>query len=194
MTKGRLEAFSDGVIAIIITIMVLELHAPEGFTPHDLLPVLPKFLGYILSFVFVGIYWNNHHHLFQVVRHVSGRVLWSNMFLLFCLSVVPFTTDWMSEHHTQPFPVALYGINLLACGIAYTLLTRALLKVNGAETGLAEALGEDWKGKTSLAFYVASLPLAYVQPGLALACYVCVALMWFVPDKRMERVMAHKEE
>ena len=192
MTKGRVEAFSDGVIAIIITIMVLELHPPQGSSPHDLLHVLPKFLGYTMSFVYVAIYWNNHHHLMAVVRHVNGRVLWLNMLLLFFLSIVPFTTDWMTEHHAEPFPVALYGINLLACAIAFTLLLRGLLKVNGPETGLAEAVGKDWKGNISLLFYIASLPFAYVDVRFAFACYITVALIWFVPDTRIERVLIRK--
>ena len=193
MTKGRLEAFSDGVIAIIITIMVLELRPPEGATPHDLLPILPKFLGYTLSFVFVGIYWNSHHHMLAVVRHVNGAVLWYNMLLLFTLSLVPFTTSWMSEHHAEAFPVALYGFNLLACAIAFTFLTSALLRVNGPETGLATALGKNWKGKLSLVFYVLALLLAFVHVWLALACYITVALIWFAPDPRMERVLTHQQ-
>lgn len=194
MTKGRVEAFSDGVIAIIITIMVLELHPPEGSTARDLLPVVPKFLGYVMSFVYVGIYWNNHHHLFAVVKHVSGRVMWTNMLLLFFLSVVPFTTNWMTEHPHEAFPVALYGVNFLCCAISFTLVVRALLACNGPETGLAAALGRDWKAYVSIMLYVASIPLAYASVWAAFACYITVALIWFVPDKRMERVLIKQAE
>jgi len=190
VTKGRVEAFSDGVIAIIITIMVLELHPPEGTTLADLQPVLPKMLGYVLSFLYVGNYWNNHHHLMQVVRHVRGGVLWANMHLLFWLSVIPFTTAWMSEHHASPVPTALYGGNLLLCGIAYTILVRALLRVNPPETGLAEAIGKDWKGWASLAGYSLAIPIAFFNRWISVAIYVSVALLWFIPDSRIERVLA----
>lgn len=189
MTKGRLEAFSDGVLAIVITIMVLELHPPEGASFADLSTVLPKFLGYVLSFVFVGIYWINHHHLMQVVRRISGAVLWLNIHLLFWLSVIPFTTAWMSEHHAAPAPVALYGLNLLMCGFAYTLLVRSLLRVNPPETGLREAIGNDWKGWVSLGAYAAAISLAFVNRWISVALYVCVALLWFIPDSRMERAL-----
>lgn len=189
VTKGRVEAFSDGVIAIIITIMVLELHPPEGISFGDLAPVLPKLLGYVLSFIFVGIYWNNHHHLMQVVRHVRGAVLWCNMHLLFWLSVIPFSTAWMSEHHAAPATVVLYGANLLMCGVAYTILVQSLLKVNPPETGLAEAVGKDWKGWISVAGYALGIALAYVNQWISVALYVSVALLWLVPDTRMERVL-----
>ena len=189
MTKGRVEAFSDGVIAIIITIMVLELRPPEGTSLADLGPVLPKALGYVLSFVFVAIYWNNHHHLMQAVRHVRGGVLWANMHLLFWLSVIPFTTAWMSEQHAAPVPTALYGGNLLLCGFAYTLLVRALLKVNPPETGLAEAIGKDWKGWVSLAGYAIGIAMAPFNEWISVALYVSVALLWLVPDTRIERVL-----
>ncbi|MEP6834137.1 MAG: TMEM175 family protein [Gemmatimonas sp.] len=192
MTKGRVEAFSDGVIAIIITIMVLELHPPEGTALSDLAPVLPKILGYVLSFAYVGIYWNNHHHLMQLVRHVRGGVLWANMHLLFWLSVIPFTTAWMSEHHAAPVPTALYGGNLIMCGIAYTILVRALISVNPPETGLAEAIGNDWKGWVSVGGYALAIPLAFFNRWISVAIYVSIALLWFVPDTRIERVL-HKQ-
>ena len=194
MTKGRVEAFSDGVIAIIITIMVLELRPPEGTTFSDLQPVLPKMLGYVLSFVYVGIYWNNHHHLMQAVRHVSGNVLWANMHLLFWLSVIPFTTAWMSEHHAAPVPSALYGVNLWMCAVAFTILVRALLKVNPPETGLEEAIGNDWKGRASLAGYTVAIPLAFLNQWISVAIYIAVALVWFVPDPRIERVLVKQKQ
>ncbi|MDQ6611198.1 MAG: TMEM175 family protein, partial [Gemmatimonadota bacterium] len=156
---------------------------------HALLPVLPKFLGYALSFVYVAIYWNNHHHLMAAARTVSGRILWLNMLLLFCLSIVPFTTAWMTEHPSSAFPVALYGMNLLACAIAFTLLLRGLLAVNGPDSGLAAAIGNDWKGNVSLLFYIAALPLAYIQVSLAFSCYIIVATIWFIPDPRLERIL-----
>lgn len=191
MTKGRVEAFSDGVIAVIITIMVLELHPPEGTSFTDLKPVLPKVLAYVLSFVFVGIYWNSHHHLMAVVKNVRGWVLWTNMHLLFWLSVIPFTTAWMSEHGAAPIPVALYGANLLMCGIAFSFLVSSLLKANIGDSEVAEAISPDWKSWSSLACYVVAIPLAYFNhEQISIALYIAVALTWFIPDARIERVMA----
>ena len=187
MHKGRLEAFSDGVIAIVITIMVLELRVPEEGTLAALRPLVPKLLSYVLSFTFIGVYWNNHHHLLHAVRHVSGRVLWANLHLLFWLSLVPFATGWMGEHGFLPVPVALYGAVLLMAGVAYTLLARALVAANGADSDLARALGRDVKGKLSVALYAVAIPLSFAATWLAIAIYVAVALMWFVPDRRIER-------
>ena len=188
MTKGRLEAFSDGVLAIIITIMVLELRPPHGAHLADLRPLLPKFLSYVLSFTFVALYWNNHHHLFQVVRQVDGRILWANVHLLFWLSLVPFVTAWMGENHFAGLPVAAYGIVLLSAAIAYYILTRVLLARHGADSPLAQALGKDFKGKVSIAIYAVAIVGAFANPHAACALYVIVALMWLVPDRRMERV------
>ncbi|MDT9002431.1 TMEM175 family protein [Paucibacter sp. APW11] len=186
MGKGRLEAFSDGVIAIIITIMVLELKVPHGADLAALLPLTPVLLSYVLSFIYVGIYWNNHHHLLHTVKQVSGATLWANLHLLFWLSLIPFVTGWMGENHWQPLPVALYGGVLLMCAIAYTLLTLSLLKTHGRDSLLAQALGRDRKGKASLAIYVCALPLAFVHVWLAIALYMVVALIWLVPDRRIE--------
>ena len=189
MHKNRLEAFSDGVLAIIITIMVLELKVPHGTDPALLQPLLPVFLSYALSFIYVGIYWNNHHHLFQAVKQVKGGVLWSNLHLLFWLSLFPFVTGWMGENHFATGPVALYGGVLLMAAIAYQILTRLLLACHGPESDLAKALGRDLKGRGSVALYAAGIVLAFVQPGLALALYVVVAGIWLVPDRRFERVL-----
>ncbi len=190
MTKGRLEAFTDGVIAVIITIMVLEMKVPHGVEPAALLPVLPVFLTYVLSFVFIGIYWNNHHHMFHAVHHISGAVLWANLHLLFWLSLVPFVTGWMGENHFQAVPVAAYGVVLLCSAFAYTILTRTLLAVHEKDSTLAKALGKDFKGYISLAIYVASLAFAFVQPWIACAGYVLVACIWIVPDRRFEKLLA----
>ena len=187
MTKGRLEAFSDGVIAIIITIMVLELHVPEGTEWAALLPLAPKFLSYLLSFVFVGIYWNNHHHLMHIVQRVNGRVLWANMHLLFWLSLVPFATGWLGENELASLPVAAYGFVLLMAGFAYFLLTRALLAHHGNDSLLASAIGTDYKGYASLVFYATAIVLSFVNPWIALAEYLIVAVMWFIPDPRIEK-------
>jgi uncharacterized membrane protein len=188
MTRGRLEAFSDGVLAIIITIMVLELRPPHGSSLADLRPLVPKFLSYVLSFIFLGIYWNNHHHLFQVVRQVNGRVLWANMHLLFWLSLIPFTTAWMGENHFAGTPVAAYGMVLLCAAISYYILSLTLLACHDADSPLAQALGKDFKGKISIALYVAAIVGAFFYPLAACALYACVAMMWLVPDQRMERV------
>jgi uncharacterized membrane protein len=190
MGTGRLEAFSDGVIAIIITIMVLELRPPHGTHLDDLRPVLPAFLSYLLSFVYLGIYWNNHHHMLHVTRRVDGRVLWSNLLLLFWLSLVPFTTSWMGENHVAPTPTALYGVVLLLAAISYTLLQGVIVRLEGPESTLASAIGSDLKGKLSLVGYAAAIPLAFVREWLAWSLYVGVALMWLVPDRRIERRIA----
>ena len=189
MHKGRLEAFSDGVIAIIITIMVLEMKVPHGEDWATLVPLLPVFVSYILSFANVGIYWNNHHHLLQAAKHVDGRVLWANLHLLFWLSLMPFVTGWMGENHFAPIPVALYGIDLLMSGIAYYLLVHALLAVNGQDSALARAIGKDFKGRISVAVYVGAIALAFVRAEISMALYVAVAIMWFVPDRRIERTI-----
>jgi TMEM175 potassium channel family protein len=192
VSKGRLEAFSDGVIAIIITIMVLEMRAPHGAALSDLRPLVPVFLSYVLSFVFVGIYWNNHHHLCQAVRHVSGGVLWANLHLLFWLSLIPFVTSWMGENHAAPLPVAVYGVVLLAAGIAYYILVHALLAHHEKDSPLAKAVGDDFKGRISVMIYAVAIPVAFVSSWIALALYVTVALMWLIPDRRIERTLAER--
>jgi uncharacterized membrane protein len=190
MSKGRIEAFSDGVIAILITIMVLELKAPTGAGLGALRPLVPDLLSYLLSFVMLGIYWNNHHHLLQVVDAVDGRVLWANLHLLFWLSLIPFVTRWMGENHFATLPVAVYGAVLLLAAIAYFILTRVLLTLHTTDSVLATALGRDSKGKISLVVYLAAVPLSFVDPRLALALYVLVAVIWLVPDRRIERTLA----
>ncbi|SRR6266550_168240 len=189
MTKNRMEAFSDGVIAIIITIMVLELKAPHGTDLTALTPLVPIFLSYVLSFVFLGIYWNNHHHLLHAVAHVDGRILWANLHLLFWLSLVPFVTAWMGENQFARGPVALYGAVMLFAAIAYFILVRALLSHHGRDSVLATALGGDFKGKISMAIYVVAIPLALVKWWLACALYVLVSIMWLVPDRRIEKTL-----
>jgi TMEM175 potassium channel family protein len=189
MGKGRLETFSDGVIAILITIMVLELRPPAGAALAALLPLVPIFLSYVLSFVFLGIYWNNHHHLFQVVRQVNGRVLWANLHLLFWLSLIPFVTAWMGENNFAAWPVALYGVVLLLAACAYFLLVRSLLALHGNDSTLAIALGSDFKGKISIVIYAIAIPLAFIVSLLSCALYVLVAIIWFIPDRRIERVL-----
>ena len=190
MHKGRLEAFSDGVIAIIITIMVLELKAPHEADWAALRPLLPVFLSYVLSFAYVGIYWNNHHHLLQVVKHVDGRVLWANLHLLFWLSLIPFITGWMGENNFATIPVALYGVVLLLCAISYTFLTWALIACHEKNSTLALAVGSDRKGKISLGSYVIAIALAFVNPWIACAIFVVVAIIWFIPDQRIEKIIA----
>jgi uncharacterized membrane protein len=189
MSKGRLEAFSDGVIAIIITVMVLGLTPPRGADLAALLPLAPALLSYLLSFVFLAIYWNNHHHLFQAIKHVDGRVLWANMHLLFWLSLVPFVTGWMGENQFAAWPVALYGALLLLAGLAYFILTQTLLSIHGPDSVLATALGRDIKGKASLVFYLVAIPLAFVNSWLAFAIYGMVAVMWLIPDRRIEKTL-----
>ena len=186
MSKNRMEAFSDGVMAILITIMVLELAAPEEPTLAALLTVLPTFVSYVLSFVLLGIYWNNHHHLLQAVERVDGRVLWANLHLLFWLSLISFTTAWMGENDFAALPVALYGANLLLAAVAYFLLTRALVAGHGPDSLLAQAVGGDIKGKVSLVIYAVALPLAFVSRWLAVGLYVLVMVLWLVPDRRIE--------
>jgi uncharacterized membrane protein len=190
MSKGRLEAFSDGVIAIIITIMVLELTIPHEPGLGALRPLIPKFLSYVLSFIYIGIYWNNHHHLLQAVRQVNGRILWANMNLLFWLSLIPFVTGWMGENHFAARPVALYGVVLLLTGFAYVILTRTLIIYQGADSTLAIAVGRDFKGKVSLVLYAAAISLSFVNSWFACALYVLVAVMWFIPDRRIEKALA----
>jgi uncharacterized membrane protein len=187
MTKGRMEAFSDGVVAILITIMVLELGVPHGARLEDLAPLGPVFLSYVLSFINLGIYWNNHHHLLQAAHHVNGRVLWANMHLLFWLSLVPFGTAWMGENSFAAIPVAAYGVVLLAAALAYYLLVRALIAREGTDSVLAEAVGNDRKGKASPLFYAIAIPIALVAPWVSFVIYVLVAAIWFVPDLRIER-------
>ncbi len=192
MHKGRLEAFSDGVIAIIITIMVLELKTPHGVELAALHPLWPIFLSYVLSFIFIGIYWNNHHHLLQAAEKVNGRILWANLHLLFWLSLTPFATAWMGENHFAPWPVALYGAVLMFSGIAYHLLSRALLSHHGNQSCLAAAIGTDFKGKISVGIYLLGICLSHLSPWLAYSLYVLVAILWLIPDRRIERVMNEK--
>jgi uncharacterized membrane protein len=189
MGKDRLAAFSDGVIAIIITIMVLELKVPPGGDWAALTGLVPNFLGYGLSFVYVAIYWNNHHHLLHTCTHVDGLILWANSHLLFWLSLVPFATGWMGEHYLSPVPTALYGVSLLLPAIAYYLLQKAITRTQGAGSTLATALGNDFKGKISPVLYVGAIALAFVSPWLSLALYALVALMWLIPDRRIEQAL-----
>jgi len=186
MTTNRMEAFSDGVIAIIITIMVLELRPPHDTSPAGLRPLLPVMGSYVMSFIYLGIYWNNHHHLLHVTQHIDGRALWANLHLLFWLSLVPFVTAWMGENHFSQWPVALYGVVLLMSAIAYTILVFTLLAAPGNEL-LASALGSDFKGKISIVIYIAGIGLSFVNPWIGLATYVAVAVMWLIPDRRIEK-------
>jgi len=187
MSRGRLEAFSDGVLAIVITIMVLELRPPEGATFDDLFALWPKFLSYAMSFAYIGIYWVNHHHLLQSVHSVNGKVLWANLHLLFWLSLVPFTTAWMGEHNFATIPTAVYGASLITPAIAFSFLVAAIVRVPGHPSPLAEEMGRDIKGKISIVAYVLSVPVALVVPVLAIAIFVAVAALWIVPDPRFER-------
>lgn len=189
MNKQRLEAFSDGVIAIIITIMVLELKVPHGASLADLVPLIPIFVGYVLSFVFVAIYWNNHHHMLQATQKVDGKILWANTHLLFWLSLIPFTTGWMGEHAMAATPVVLYGINLLCCAISYTILSKLLVSHHGPESHLANALGSDTKGFVSLALYIIGVITAFWWPIIAYIIYATVALIWLIPDRRIEKAL-----
>jgi uncharacterized membrane protein len=193
MNKNRLEAFSDGVLAIVLTIMVLELKVPHGESMAALSQLWPVFLSYVLSFVYVGIYWNNHHHLLHTIRSVNGAVLWSNLHLLFWLSLLPFTTGWMGENHFGQWPTTLYGINLLLCALAYYILQTVLVRHHGADSLLAKALGSDLKGKSSPLFYVVGIVLAaFGYPWIGMGFFVAMALLWLVPDKRMEKALAGK--
>ena len=188
MHKGRIEAFSDGVIAIIITIMVLEIKVPHGHDLEALAPLFPVFLSYVLSFANVGIYWNNHHHMFQAVKHVTGGVLWANLHLLFWLSLMPFATGFMGENEFAAIPVALYAFDLAMCAIAYTILALTLARIHGKDSDFAKAMGSDTKGKISLAAYIAAIPFAFISPIISLGLMLMVALIWFVPDTRFAKI------
>ena len=189
MGKNRLEAFSDGVIAIIITIMVLELKVPHGVDLAALQPLVPVFLSYVLSFIYLGIYWNNHHHMLHTLHRVTGPILWANLNLLFWLSLVPFTTGWMGENHFANVPTALYGAVLLAAAISYYILQQIIIASQGADSLLRRAIGRDWKGRVSPVIYTAAVLLAWWQRWLALALYALVALIWLIPDRRIERTV-----
>jgi uncharacterized membrane protein len=193
MGKGRMEAFSDGVIAIIITIMVLEMKVPHGVTPASLLPLVPVFLSYVLSFVYVGIYWNNHHHMLHACRKVTGSILWANLHLLFWLSLFPFATGWMGENHFAPLPSALYGAVLLLAACAYWLLQQRIIAAEGPSSVLRTAVGSDWKGKLSPLLYITAIASTFWSRWIAQALYVAVALIWLIPDRRIESALARKE-
>lgn len=184
-----MEAFSDGVIAILITIMVLELHVPHEASLEALRPLFPTFLSYVLSFIYLGIYWNNHHHLIQAVQHVNGRVLWANLHLLFWLSLIPFVTAWMGDNHFASLPAALYGVVLVFAGVSYFILTQALIGLHGRQSRLAVALGTDFKGKISVALYLCAIPFAFVNPWIACGVYFGVAIIWLIPDRRIEKTL-----
>ncbi|MEA2663327.1 MAG: potassium channel family protein [Candidatus Eremiobacteraeota bacterium] len=190
---ARLEAFSDGVIAVIITIMVLELKPPHGTDLASLRTILPTLAAYVLSFVFIGIYWNNHHHMLRAARGIDGRAMWANLHLLFWLSLVPFTTNWLGEHPSAPLPTALYALVLLFDAVAYTLLQNALIAANRTDTTFADAVRSDFKGKISLVLYVCAIGFAFVSPWISDLLFVVVAVIWFVPDRRFERVIAARE-
>jgi|SRR5581483_1197757 len=194
MHKGRLEAFSDGVIAIIITIMVLELHAPKSTDLRGLQPLVPVLLSYVLSFVFIGIYWNNHHHMLQASRQVNGATLWANLHLLFWLSLVPLATSWLGQTNFAAIPVAAYGVVLFMAGAAYWTLARVLIHYHGKDSPLARAIGVDWKGTLSMALYATGIGLSFLHARLACAIYVIVALLWLIPDRRIERTISHPVE
>ncbi|MBS0254017.1 MAG: DUF1211 domain-containing protein [Proteobacteria bacterium] len=187
MTKGRLEAFTDGVIAIIITVMVLEIKVPHGASLADLAPLTGTFVSYVLSFLYVGIYWNNHHHTLHASRSIDGAVQWANLHLIFWLSLLPFTTGWVGENHFARIPMFFYGLNLLLAALAYTIFTRCLVRHHGRDSALAQAFGRDWKGKLSLALYVLGMALTFLNPWAGFACYIAVALVWFIPDPRMRQ-------
>jgi uncharacterized membrane protein len=193
MSKGRLEAFSDGVIAIIITIMVLELKVPHGGGVEDLEPLLPVFLSYVLSFAYVGIYWNNHHHLLHACTTVTGGMLWANLHLLFWLSLLPFATAWMGENHFAPAPTALYGVVLLLAAIAYVILQRSIIRAQGPDSILQKAIGQDWKGKVSPALYLTGIVVALFSPMVADAMFVIAALLWLIPDRRIEKTLSQPD-
>ncbi|WP_295652764.1 TMEM175 family protein [uncultured Mucilaginibacter sp.] len=193
MNKGRLEAFSDGVIAIIITIMVLELHVPKTDTLADLVSLWPIFLTYLLSFVYVGIYWNNHHHTMQVVKSVNGTILWANLHLLFWLSVIPFVTEWMGQSHFTKWPVVVYGCVLIMNAIAYSILVFALIRHHGKDSLLAKAIGDDRKGKLSLVIYSVAIAVSFFCSWVGFSLYIVVACIWFIPDRRIERKVVHEE-
>jgi uncharacterized membrane protein len=184
---SRTEAFSDGVMAVIITIMALELRAPEGATLEAVRGRLPGLLVYLLSFVIIGIYWNNHHHLLRAAERISGAAMWANLFLLFCLSLIPVQTEWLRDEYRHPLPAAAYGTVALAAGVGYSILARALIRANGPDSAVAAAIGSDRKGYASLALYAAGVGLAFVSPWIAYGCYVAVAVLWFIPDRRFTR-------
>ena len=186
MTKGRLEAFSDAVIAILITIMVLELKIPHGADLESIRPLLPVFLTYVLSFIYLGIYWNNHHHMFHATDRINGKILWANMNLLFWLSLIPFTTGWMGENHFAPLPTSAYGVVLLLAALSYTILQTLIISHQGEHSKLEEAVGKDSKGKLSMLLYIVAIPLAFVNQWISDGLYILVALMWLVPDRRIE--------
>jgi len=194
MSKGRMEAFSDGVFAVIITIMVLEMKSPHGTSLETLMPLIPVFSSYVLSFIYVGIYWTNHHHLLQAVQHVAGGVLWANLHLLFWLSLTPFATAWMGENPLAPWPVALYGAVLLFASIAYFILTKRLIAHQRAGSVLAKSIGGDRKGRVSMVVYIGAIPLAFLQPLLACLCYALVAVMWLIPDRRIEKAIGNNAD
>ncbi len=195
MGKGRVEAFSDGVIAIIITVMLLEIKVPHGDKLNLLKPVAPVFISYILSFIYLGIYWNNHHHMMHSVQHVNGKVLWANTHLLFWLSLIPFATAWMGENNFTKWPVILYGTILLLCGVAYYILAQALIKLHGKNSTIADAIGSDKKGKLSVVIYAFAIALSFINPWIGMALYAIVAAMWIIPDKRIEKkLMAQQKE
>lgn len=195
MNKGRIEAFSDGVIAIIITIMVLELKIPhEKSELRDLLPLLPVFLSYVLSFIYVGIYWNNHHHMFTVVNKVNGAILWANMHLLFWLSMIPFATGWMGENHFAPATMALYGFVMFMNAIAYSILSNLLIKHHGSDSLLSRAMGKGLKGKVSVACYITAIPSAFINVWISGGLFVLVALLWLIPDKRIENIILKENQ
>ena len=187
MNKYRIEAFSDGVLAIIITIMILEIKVPQQGTFESLKPLIPIFLSYILSFIYIGIYWNNHHHMFQIAKMVNGAVLWANLFLLFWLSLIPFATSWMGEQQFSTIPMAIYGFILLMCAISYTILQNKIMKLEGEKSLLRQAVQKDKKGKISLCCYILAIPMAFISPWISGLLYIIVALIWIIPDKRIEK-------
>ncbi len=189
MTRGRLEAFSDGVIAIIITIMVLEIKAQQGGEFSDLKPLIPHFISYVFSFIYVGIYWNNHHHMLHTVDKIDGKILWANLYLLFWLSLIPFATAWMGENHFARATMAVYGIVLLMAAIAYNILQKSIINKNGKDSILSKGVGKDMKGKISIILYALGIALSFVCEWISAACYILVAIMWLIPDKRIERAM-----
>ena len=192
MNKGRFEAFSDGVIAVIITIIVLEMRVPHGESFEALAPVFPVFLSYVLSFVYVGIYWNNHHHMLHATSAVTGAMLWANLHLLFWLSLIPFTTGWMGENHFAPAPVALYGVVLLFAAIAFRILQQLIITSQGQDSVLKKAIGSDWKGKLSLIVYAIAIPMAFASRWVSLGLYLFIALIWLVPNRRIEKALSRK--
>ncbi len=193
MDKGRLEAFSDGVIAIIITIMVLELKVPHGADIKSMLPLLPVFVSYILSFIYVGIYWNNHHHTMQAAESVNGAVLWANILLLFWLSLIPFVTAWIGENHFAQWPVTCYGIVLIMCSLSYAIFIIALIRHHGRNSLLAQAVGKDWKGNISTIIYAVAIAISFLNSKVGFALYIMVACIWFIPDKRIEKRIVGEE-